>query len=308
MKYTCLLCNILLAVCFYCGQGFAQTFTEGGVYGCAKIPVFIETLGFEQPAVDTTVTTRPGMVIRDVEGKKLMYQHNTWRQSGHVGSTVRDAEGHMYLIPVPTIGLDANPLERRNTVYRIDSNTGLLSTFIELPLADEQSQSNPFGTLGLAYDCETNSLYVSSVAGSTHADIKGVIYQINVSTAEVVDKVANIDALGIGIFNTATEKRLYYGDARSSSLYSIPLIEAGNFNRLAKPRYEHSLLALKNGDSTQIKKINFNSTRDGQHYMAVSDTEFSFRMTAETSRKYKIYNFQFSNEESQWQFLSVLPQ
>lgn len=299
---------LLLACNFNFGQVSAQEYQTGGVYSCAKIPTFIQTLGFEQPAIDTTVTSRSGVVIRDTQGDGLMYQHNTWQQSGHVGSTVRDALGHMYVIPVPTIGLDTNPLERRNTVYRIDSNTGVMSAFVELPLAEQASQSNPFGTLGLAYDCETNSLYVSSVAGSTNTEINGVIYQINVSTAEVVDQLPNIDALGIGIFNAANQKRLYYGDARSSHFYSIALTSTGNFNRVAKTRYEHSLLALKNGDSTQVRKINFNSTRDGQHYMSISDTEFSFRMTAETSRKYKIYDFQLSDEQDKWHFMSVIPQ
>ncbi|MBX2835270.1 MAG: hypothetical protein KTR35_00365 [Gammaproteobacteria bacterium] len=289
-------------------QSSAQELTTGAVYSCAKVPAFIETLGFEQPAIDTTITTRNGVVIRDMEGQQLMYQHNTWRQSGHVGITIRDAEGHMYLIPVPTIGLDTNPLERRNTIYRIDSNTGLMSTFIELPLSEEPSQANPFGTLGLAYDCDTNSLYVNSVAGSTNSEINGVIYQIDIATGKVVDQLADIDALGIGIFNTPNEKRLYYGDARSSNLMSVPLTEAGNFNRLVKPNYELSLLALKNGDSTQVRKIVFNTTRDNQHFMALSDAEFSFRMTAETARKYKIYNFQFSKEDNNWQLLSVVPQ
>lgn len=289
-------------------QSFAQNFTPGSVYDCAKNPTFIQTLGFEQPAIDTTIADRNGVVIRDMKGKGLMYQHSTWRQSGHVGSTVRDAQGHMYLIPVPTVGLDTNPLERRNTVYRIDSVTGLMRPFIELPLSDESSQANPFGTLGLAYDCETNSLYVNSVAGSTSAEIKGVIYQIDVETGKVIDQLPRIDALGIGIFNSGTEKRLYYGDARSSNLFSVPLTKLGYFNRLVKPTYELSLLALKNGDSTQIRKIVFNATQDRQYFMALSDVEFSFRMTAETARKYKIYNFRLSSDSSEWQLLSVNPQ
>ncbi len=132
--------------------------------------------------------------------------------------------------------------------------------------------------------------------------------QIDIATGKVVDQLAGIDALGVGIFNTPTEKQLYYGDARSSNLMSVPLTEAGNFNQLVKPNYELSLLALKSGDSTQLRKIVFNTTRENQHFMALSDAESSFRMAAETARKYKIYNFQLSKEDNSWQLLSVVPQ
>lgn len=280
-------------------------YRTGGVYGCARVPNFIFGLGLQQPAIDTTVIKYPGVVIRDLQGQQRLYQHPSWKITGHVGSTVRDSQGNVYIVPVPTIGLDTNPLARRNIVYRIDGNTGLLNTFVELPVTKQESQSNPFGTLGLAYDCETNSLYVSSVADSSHDSVNGVIYQINVATQEIVDKLVGIDALGVGVFNAATQKRLYYGDARSSSLFSVPLTSTGNFNHTEAKRYEQSLLALRNGDSTQIRKISFTTDRAGTHAMTLSETEFSYRLNAETGLRYKNYYFEWSAEEQKWQFMSV---
>ena len=278
----------------------------GGVYGCAKMPPFIANLGLQQPvAIDTTLSRLPGLALRELQGQKRIYQGRTWRQTGYVSSTVRDASGHIYVIPVPSISLDINPLDKRNTIYKIDAKTGLMSVFLELPLPAQATQANPFGTMGLALDCQTNSLYVSSVAGSTPADVNGVIYQIDLSRAAVVDKLEGVDSIGLGIFNTGKQKRLYYGDARSSSVYSVPLLNKGRFSDLAEPRHEISLLALRNGDSTQVRKIKFQPSREHGYVMALSDTEFSYRLVAETSRRYRHYRFAWQGDTNSWKLLNI---
>ena len=282
-------------------SAFAENYSVGSVYGCSGLPPFIKSVGLEEPvAIDTTISRLPGLVIREFSGQKRLYQGRSWRGTGSVGGTVRDAQGNIYVIPVPSVSLDINPLNKRNTVYKVDAKTGQMDVLVELPLPKVETQKNPFGTMGLALDCETNSLYVSSLAGSTSREVRGVIYQIDLASGKVVDEFNGVDAIGLGVFNSPTQKRLYYGDARSSSVYSIRLISKGGFKGFAKPRYEFSLLDQKNGDSSQVRKIRFNFDKDLGHVMSVADTEFSYRLVAQTSWRHRQYYFVWQAESDSW--------
>lgn len=275
-------------------------------YHCGAIPKFIRSIGLSQPiAIDTTIVTMPGLVIRELSGLKRTYQQPSWAKTGHIGPTVRDAEGSIYIIPIPSLALDTNPLAKRNTVYKISSVDGALETFIELPLPSQSTHKNPFGVIGITLDCGTNHLYVSSVAGSTSQRVNGSIYQIDMQTKKVVDVFKGVDALSLAVRNTSASKRLYYGDARSSNVFSIPLQQNGAFVSGAKPRYEISLLAVRNGDSTQARKIRFVSSPSRAERMVIDDTEFSFRMSTEAARRYKKYFFKLNPSNMSWVFEGV---
>jgi len=276
---------------------YAQKTEFESVYECARLPSFISGLGLvKQVAIDTTIARLPGLVIRELAGTKRLYQAESWKKTGHVGSTVRDAKGNIYVIPIPSVALDTNPLEARNRVYKVDSESGEMAVFVELPLPKTDTQQNPFGTLGITLDCETNSLYVSSVAGSTPKNINGKIYQLSLDTGRIVDTYSGVDAIGLGVVKHGKTRRLYFGDARSSSVYSIALSNKGLFSRVDTPRYELSLLNIKNGDSTQVRKIKFVKVESGME-MQLDETEFAYRMGADTSRRYKTYSF---NWQGKW--------
>lgn len=305
VKRTLLLFAVLF--CVVCARVvIAQEYKVGGVYGCAKEPAFLERLKMsEQTAIDTTVVRLPGVVLRELDERRRLYQKPSWRQAGNVGGTVRDSQGNIYVIPVPTVSLELNPLEKRNIVYKIDAQTGVMSEFVRLPLPENTSQSNPFGTLALALDCDTSSLYVSSVAGSGVGKPAGSIYQIDLTSGKVVDDFFGFDAVGLGIFNFPNEKRLYMGDARSSSVYSIVLSRDGQFSLGQAPRYELSLLALKNGNSTQVKKIRFHLGANRKFTMRLSDADFSYRMQASTGRRFRHYEFVYDPIAIKWNFQGV---
>ena len=303
LSVSILICS---ATFLFTSQALAEKYNIGGAYECPQLPPFIKSVGLKEPAViDTTISRLPGLVIRELSGQKRLYQARSWRGTGYVGNTVRDIIGNIYVIPVPSVSLDINPLEKRNIVYKVDAQTAQMTAFIELPLPETESQKNPFGTMGLALDCDTNSLYVSSLAGSTARESRGVIYQIDLTNGKIVDELGGVDAIGLGVFNSATQKRLYYGDARSSSVYSIRLSPKGGFKGFVKPRYELSLLDQKNGDSTQVRKIRFNFDKALGHVMSVADTEFSYRLIAETSRRYRQYHFAWQAESDTWQLDSI---
>jgi len=280
-----------------------ENYVVGPTYNCSRLPRFLRSTGLSQPiAIDTAQSRHTGLILRELRSPNRVYQHKSWLQTGHVGGTVRDRQGNIYVIPIPTIGLDTNPLALRNRIYIVDSLSGVMSVYKELPLVESDS-SNPFGTLGMTIDCETNSLYVSSVAGSTVDQQKGVIYQINLSNKQIVDTLEGVDAIGLGIFNFKGEKRLYFGSARDSSLFSYKLTKKGSFVSFEhQPRYETSLLSLKNGNTTQIKKIRFSKSKNQDYWMQLSETEFGFRLSADTGRQYKHYLFKLNLDTKYWKF------
>ncbi|MGH1542582.1 MAG: hypothetical protein ACRBHB_19315 [Arenicella sp.] len=279
-------------------------FKFGPVNRCSKIPPFIAGLGLQQPvAIDTLQSVYPGLLVRELQHQQRFFQHPSWTGTGHVGSTVRDAAGNIYVIPFPSVGLDTNPMEKRNTVYKVDAVSAKMDILLHLPMGSEHSTRNPFGTMGLAIDCDTNSLYVSSVADSTPQQEEGVIYQIDLDTKRIVDKWKNTDAIGLTVFNFADEKRLYFGSARSSSVFSVQLDATGGFAQPnASARHELSLATIKNGNSTQARKFNFSRDDSGQVILTVVETEFGFRMTAETGRRFKHYPFVLNKDKKRWEY------
>ena len=99
--------------------------------------------------------------------QKQFIQHPTWREGGNLGAFINDSQGNFYLIPVPFVSVELNPPEKQTILYRIDALTGEMAPVLTLPAASPPSTTNPFGLMGLGLDCETNSLYVTSVAGSS---------------------------------------------------------------------------------------------------------------------------------------------
>lgn len=295
--------TLYLSVCV--STAFAQS-EDGDSESCVRKPRFIKTVGMQQPvAIDTKQSRLPGVVIRELKGAKRSFRHPTWEQSGHVASTARDSNGNIFVVPFPSISLDINPLEKRNTIYKIDTITGKMSPFIELPIIGKASQRNPFGTMAITFECESNSLYVSSVANSTPSEIRGGIYKVDPETAEIDSQLSGVDAIGVAIFNTGDGKRLYYGDARSSSVYSLPLMENGGFSPLETARFEFSLLRVKNGDSTQVRKIRFLRDKQNGYKLVATETEFSFRLLAESGRRFRDYEFLWDQSSGKWLFENV---
>jgi len=67
------------------------------------------------------------------------------------------------------------------------------------------------------------------VAGSGPSSEVGRLFQIDPATKQVVSQAEGIDALSILVLKTPEGKRLYYGAARESLIYSIALDERGAF-------------------------------------------------------------------------------
>ncbi len=275
----------------------------GVTNACRAVPKFIHSLKMKAPSLDSRQKDESmGLLIRDNANQHKIWQHKTWTESGYIGAFDRDNKGNIYVAPMPYVSLLKNPPEKQNQIYQIDAKTAKMSLFMKLPTQNPPNPKNPFGTMGLYYDCDTQSLYVSSLAGSLPMQERGVIYQIDVRTKKILSTLENVDAIGVGIFNTKKGKRLYYGSARNSHLYSVELDERGHFK--GDKKYEVSLSQVKGGDTTVIKKVQFSQIKN-KIIMTLKEVEFGFRLTAENNPNKKKYAFELDKVNSKWLFQGI---
>ncbi|HHL32685.1 MAG TPA: hypothetical protein ENJ41_08865 [Oceanospirillales bacterium] len=278
-------------------------FKLGLVNNCRQTAPFITQLHMQQPAIDSKQQGHQGgLLIRDLSNLKHSWQHSSWSLSGFIGGFDRDNKGNIYVTPLPYVSLQKNPPERQNQIYIIDHKTAQMSPFLELPSKYVPNSNNPFGSMALFYDCDTHSLYVSSVAGSLPKEENGIIYQIDLASKKVVSTLQHTDAIGLGVFNTLKGKKLYYGSARKPHLYSVLLDDKGHF--IGQKQYQLSLSEIQGGDSTSVKKILFKKIGNKYH-MLLKETEFGFRLLAESNPNRKKYDFVYGIADDKWTFLQA---
>ncbi len=268
----------------------------GIVTGCTKSPAFVSKLGFtNQAALSTSANRVKGLAI--VEQGKPPYQHESWKIAGNLAPIQLDKSGDIFVSPAPMINVLDNPFAEQNTIHKVDTNTQEMKPFTKLATTANATEQNPYGILGLGYDCETSSLYASSVAGSTRTSEVGKIYQIDSTNGNVKSTLENIDAFGIGVFNSAKGKRLYYGLARNPEVWSVGLDENGGFSADAKR--EVSLESAGTRGDDKARKIRFTP----QNEMIVSGIEFNFNLIAPTEKQETIYRFSYDSAKDTFTFL-----
>lgn len=264
---------------------------------CRGTPKFpIEKLGFSRAVVfSTSERLNKGLELIEpgpdgtMTGAKT-YQDPTWTRGGYLGTFVVDNQGNVYVAPSPRISLIDNPPAKANIIYKVDTTTGVMSEFLNLPSAAPPPAENPYGILALTYDCDTNSLYVTSAMGSTRQQQLGRIYRVDVKTGQVVDQYDNIDAFGLSAYNLPTGKRLYFGSARTPEIYSIALDGTGNF--YGEPRLEGTM----NGAYSKPRRIDFNAR--GQ--MLVRGIDFNFTLSATSEDRRTDYIFAYDDANTKW--------
>lgn len=198
------------------------------VTGCRQLPVFTGQLELTDSAFfGTNVAGHTGLAIADPAANSVL-QDDTWDDAGNLGPYVLDGLGNVWTAPVPLTSLELNPPEQQNTIYRVDTNTAKMVKYVELLPARPPSEFNPFGIVGLAYDCETNSLYAASLMGSTPTEEVGRVFRVDLDENTATIVLEGVDVMGVGVADTTEGKRLYYGLARSGEVRSLPLDANGD--------------------------------------------------------------------------------
>jgi len=277
-------------------------FAVGSTQLCAGNSAFVQAVGFSQrSALDTRAKYVKGIALREIDDNGNIartYQHPSWTSAGYFGAFQRDEFGNIYIIPTPFINILDNPPEKANILYRIDSETGEMTPLVDLPALAPVSQSNPFGLLDITYDCDTHTLYASSVFGSTYDNVAGAIYQVDPQTGAVKSTFEHVDAYGVGIFNSVDGKRLYYGLARSPEVYSVALDASGAFTD--DVRLEFSLEDLGTSPDLHAQAIHF----QGQDQLVITMAQFDFNLVSPTESQQTLLSYLYHPEDDTWELVA----
>ncbi len=292
--------NALLLVTIINLVACKQQLVEYSDNNCKKNAAFINKLGLNASKAYFTTADKKimGLVLVDASAEKpKVYQDSSWKKAGWLAPIQIDLEGNVYVGPAPFINVLYNPLSNQNTVYKVAAQSGIMAPFVQLPFDNSTQTQNPFGIIGLAYLCEANTLYVSTVAGSTIQFEKGCVYQVDATTGKIKNKISGIDVLGMGISYSSGQRKLYFGKARNSEVYSITLNEKGDF--IGEPIFEFSLQGLGIRGDDKVRRIK--SEKDGS--LVVYGIEFNFNLVAPSEKLETIYKFVFNEEQKKWFFL-----
>lgn len=230
-------------------------------------------------------------------GAAGVYQHPSWDDAGYLGPVATDEEGNIYVAPSPRVSLLDNPPELANRVFKVDTRSGEMKLLASLP-APQLSSTNPYGVLGLIYDCDTRNLYVSSVAGSTHGEELGRLYRIDPETGAITDQRDGVDALSVAIFNGSSGKRLYYGSARAPEIRSVGLDQSGAF--IDQTRTDIILSEVGPRLDLRARRITFETPGNT---MSIRGVEFYYTLIAMSEARSAFYQFAYDSTSDSWNFL-----
>ncbi len=290
---------LLISLFFSCKEKLEEVpYTNNN---CGAGAAFVNKLGIgtNNVAFSTTESRKMGLHLinvslpQNVPGR-LLFQDSTWKMAGWLGPMLTDNKGNVWCAPVPVVNVLHNPTVDQNNLYRVDPNTGKMELFLKLPYNGEVNIDNPYGIIGLAFNCETNTLYVSSVMGSNRAKENGKIYCIDIVNKKIQSAVAVGDVFGMGISYKDGFRKLYYGSARSSDVYAIGLSAKGNF--VGNPELVFSLDGLGPRGDDKVRKIK----EDKFGNLKVYGFEFNYNLTAPTEKQENEYLFTYDIGNSKW--------
>lgn len=283
------------------GKSASAVMSMGQVAGCRSVPRFATAQGFKTVTFNSDDLYITGLKMVDGSDPQRVYKHPSWASAGFLGPVLADGQGNIYTVPVPRVSLVDNPPQEQNRIYKVDTNTAEMKLFVELPAAAPSDPSNPYGALGLGLDCETNSLYVSSVAGSTAAKELGRMYRIDLASGKIVAQLDGIDAMGLAVFKTGREKRLYFGPTRVPEIRSIALDQQGNF--VGSQRVEFPISAPAASGVDKARRITFSDAGE----MQIAGRQFDYNLVANTRQPKLQYVYRYQPNSQSWSFVSYTP-
>lgn len=278
----------------------SQKFNNKSISSCEKSPLFPTKHGLKAPfAIDL----RQGNMfkgLRIIEGKQngKSMQLPSWDDFGFLGLYTLDDKGNIYTSPMPYVSIDINPPKDQNKILIVNSRTGIMTPFIELPSTNPPSAKNPFGVIGFEFDCTTKSLYATSLAGSSYKQESGKIFQINPSAKKILNTYDNLDVMGLVIHVGKKGRRLYLGLARKPEVFSVGLDETGNF--MDDLRFEFSLKDVPGGSNVKAHRFIIKD-----NIMTIKAREFNFTLISSSVPMRSIYRYKYNNNTDKWVFIDL---
>jgi hypothetical protein len=294
--FPIILTGAILAVVFSsCTQEEAKA--DPSQYTCKTLPSFVRGLGFDprKSAFSTSEKQVMGLVLKEFNdtGNRI-YQHPGWKQAGWLSVLQLDKFGNIFTAPAPFISVLDNPVAKQNTLYRVGANDQLMTAFIDLPLPTDSSGRNPFGIMGIAYNCRNNLLYVSSIAGSDLQAEKGCLYVIDAATKEIIDRYEGKDFFGLEICIVGDKPMLLAGSTRTSQVFQFKLNSKGKLS--SGPEQLIDLTGAGPRGDDKARKIVLNN--DG--VLVISGLQFSYNLIASTERPETTYYYKYDPDQGKW--------
>ncbi len=272
-----------------------QTLDAQVIRDCRRMPNFVSSLGYDlqKSGFSTSESKYMGLTFVEfgADGRNKVYQHQSWKSAGFLGAMLIAENGTIYVTPTPSVNTYYNKAAEQNYLYKIDATMQLMTKVIDLPMAAPVNTENPFGLIGLAYDCDTKIIYATSLAGSTSSKELGRVFAIQSTDYKVVAMLENIDCLGIGLGMMNGEKRLFLGKTRNNEVQSIGLENNGAFK--GTPRLEIKLDGLGPRGDDVARKIRF--LPDGT--LQVQAVEFYYNLIAPTEKQESKFMFKYVNNK-----------
>jgi hypothetical protein len=248
---------------------------------CKQTPQFVSALNL--PGVVSLSTSERdalglAVIATDPNNQRrtALWQHPTWKQAGNLSALATDQRGDIYVIPSPRINLIDNPPELQNTLYKIDRSSGEMRVALKFPVAKPISQRNPFAGMGLHYDCISDSLYLSSIAGSDASQERGSLFRIALQPRPAIAaRYDGFDAIAIASATTSGSKhadRLLLGRARNAEVWQMQLDAKGDF--VGEPTRWLDLFGLGPDGNERARK--FELTTKGE--LKISGTKFQYNL------------------------------
>lgn len=270
-----------------------------GLNPCAARPPYTAGCPVTGPnaALSTSERTLKGLVLVDVLTKET-WQHPSWSRFGSMGPIATDKSGNSFVAPVPVINNLENKPETQNYLYMVNAVTAEMTKLMELPPSHPPGNENPYGLVGLHFDCHSDKLFAASIMGSDRMHENGVIYLIDPYTKSILDKLESTDAMGMAVCGISGQKRLYFGSCRTSDIYSVEV--DANHHFTGKPQIEFSLDMLGPRGDDKARKLIFKP--DGT--LLVKGVSFEYNLTAPTEKLETNYLFSYSRSQKKWFWLS----
>lgn len=258
---------------------------------CARPPHFLRKVGIVQPVlIDLSQKKYTGIAFWYGKGFRKLYHPTQWGQYEHMGTYALDAQGNLYLAPIPYISIKPTTFNLQKNLYIIDSESGKLSIWMHLDDVVPDAR-NPYGIVALVYDCDDGTLWVSAIDKSDYRRSRGRIYHIDPKRKKVLQRITGYDLLSLALVATHRGKFLLGGSAREPKLLAFP-IENGSLQK--KP-----LLVVGLDDpQARIRKI-----RPLKPDMIKIETiPFSYTLIAASSREgeRQKYTLRFDRNENRW--------
>jgi len=252
---------------------------------CVQQPNFLRKLRISSPvAIDLSQQNYKGLAFLHGKGLKEAVHLKSWEKFDHFSAYALTPKGDMFLTPMPYISVKKKTFEFQKNIYKLDSNSGKLSIWMTLEDVTASS-NNPYGVIAVEYDCSDNSLWVSAIDETDYRNSRGVVYNIDISTRKILQKVEGIDALTLKLVKSEKGRFLLAGMAKENALNAYAILD----NKLQKKPIK--LLELDDSNE-HIRKISI----IGKSSLKVKSIPFSYSLIAQTQessiRREYIFNLE----------------